>query len=254
MTRTKRNRLVRRTGLALLVLTLAFGIAEASGTLASAIGITKSSPRQSVQKLVAGRVMTIGSSVAQGWADKVGGGYLKRAFVSYSAYSKHMYTVVSRAVPGDGATQINGKYHLWLADVKPQIVVMSWGGLDDAHDKTPLDVFRATIHHQIALALQNHEIIMVVTPPVTRASYTEYPTIEPMYLDAEMAVARSFHSSDVFVFDVFDQMKEYIVQHHTTYIPYMADGWHPNTLGHELAGELLFNDMKAAFAKGPIPK
>jgi len=150
------------------------------------------------------------------------------------------------------AAQVDGQYHLWLQAYRPQIVVISWGALDDIHAKTPLPTFRATVAHQIALALSDHEVVLIVTPPVTKASYTEDLKSEPLYLDSEMDVARAFHNPNVYVFDVFDQMKQYLTAHHQTYVPYMADGWHPNTLGHALGGQLMFDDMKAAFGKGPI--
>jgi len=226
--RGKRKRRVRRmitwrVTVAMALLAAGLGMAVASGQVASALGLLH--PKSATQlQLVTGRVMTIGSSVAEGWADKVGGGYLKRAIVGYSAYGGHPYTIISRAIAGDSAEKIDGKYHLWLTELRPQIVLMSWGGLDDASAKTPITDFRTTIHHQIELALQHHEVVFVVTPPITKASYTQYPTIEPMYLNNEMEVARAFHSPNVYVFDVFDQMKSYIAHHHQTYVPYMADG------------------------------
>ncbi len=197
--------------------------------------------------------MTLGSSVAMGWDDKVGGGYLRRGFRSARAQSGNHYVVASRAQAGDWANKImHGEYTDWLNTVKPQIVVISWGILDDAHHKTPISSFRATIHEQIQMALARHMVVFIVTPPVTRASYTQYKTIEPMYLDNEVAVARSFHSPNVYVFDVFDQMKGYIRAHHQTYVPYMADGWHPNTAGHALAGWLFAEDIMRQFGKTPV--
>ncbi len=197
--------------------------------------------------------MTLGSSVAMGWDDKVGGGYLRRGFRAAAAQSGNHYVVVSRAQAGDWAGKIMpGDYTDWLNTVKPQIVVISWGILDDAHHKTPVSSFRATIHEQIQMALARHMVVFIVTPPVTRASYTQYKTIEPMYLNNEVQVARSFHSPNVYVFDVFDQMKGYIRVHHQTYVPYMADGWHPNTAGHALAGGLLAGDIMRQFGKTPV--
>jgi acyl-CoA thioesterase-1 len=99
------------------------------------------------------------------------------------------------------------------------------------------------------MALDRHAVVLIVTPPVTKASYTQYRTVEPLYLNNEMQVARSFHSPNVFVFDVFDQMKAYLVAHHQTYVPYMADGWHPNTRGHALAGRLLDQDLLREFGQ-----
>lgn len=197
------------------------------------------------------RVMTVGSSVAEGWVDTEGG-YLARGFASFSAETDHAYVVVRRAQAGDTSTKIGAQYTSWLKTVHPQVVVISWGGLDDANAKTPMDLYKKAIHNQIALALAHHAVVIVVTPPVTRASYTQYRVQEPQYLDAEMAVARSFHSPNVVVCDVFDQMKEYLVAHHQTYQPYMADGWHPNSRGHILGGQLLLQDLLAHFGQNAI--
>jgi len=86
-----------------------------------------------------------------------------------------------------------------------------------------------------------------------RASYTQYRTLQPLYLDTEMQVAREFHSPDVYVFNVFGLMKAYLRAHDQTYVPYMADGWHPNARGHKLAGELLLMDMLRHFGTQAIP-
>ncbi|MCY0876520.1 MAG: SGNH/GDSL hydrolase family protein [Firmicutes bacterium] len=263
MRRRKRNQ--RRVAAVLVLAILAGGVIAAHTTASADQHRTTSTHERAVvekvalpkaefapSQIVRGRVMDVGSSVAEGWDDKVGGGYLKRGVVGYSAYSAHDYTLVNHAVAGDTAEKIDGEYHVWLKTLKPQVVVLSWGALDDANAKTPLPVFRATVEHQVALALANHEVVFIVTPPVTRASYTQYPTIEPMYLNAEMQVARSFHSPNVYVFNVFDQMKAYLVAHHQTYVPYMADGWHPNTAGHALAGGLFLDDLQKAFGKSGI--
>ncbi|MHB1683071.1 MAG: SGNH/GDSL hydrolase family protein [Bacilli bacterium] len=193
------------------------------------------------------RVMVIGSSVALGWDDPIGGGYLARAFRSLTALGGANYQVFNRAQPGAGVRTIENQYLGWVKSVKPQIVVISWGALDNLHNKTPISVFRQQIHWEIQSALTAHAVVFIVTPPITKASYTEYPTQEPFVLDNEMYVANSFHSNNVYVFDVFDQMKAYLVAHHQTYVPYMADGWHPNAKGHALAGHLLYMDMLRQF-------
>lgn len=273
-TMRRRKRVRRRVGALLVVALIAGGVLAAqtlpggndqASASTSAKATAHAAPRHkkvgtaplpkaefAPDQIVMGRAMAVGSSVAKGWDDKVGGGYLQRGIVGYTAYSHHTYTLVNRAVAGDTAEKVDGQFHVWLATFKPQIVVISWGALDDANARTPLPLFRATVHHQISLALANHEVVFVVTPPVTKASYTQYPTIEPEYLDAEMQVARSFHSPNVYVFDVFDQMKAYLVAHHQTYVPYMADGWHPNTAGHALAGALWIGDLERTFGKGGI--
>ncbi len=197
------------------------------------------------------RVMTVGSSVAEGWVDTEGG-YLARGFATLSAQTDHAYTVIRKAKAGDTSTKITAQYSGWLKTVHPQVVVLSWGGLDDANAKTPMPQYDKAIHDQIALALSHHAVVIVVTPPVTRASYTQYRVQEAAYLNREMEIARSFHSSNVVVCNVFDQMKAYLVAHHQTYVPYMADGWHPNSRGHILGGQLLSQDLLAHYGQRAI--
>ncbi len=193
------------------------------------------------------RVLIIGSSVADGWKDSVGGGYLKRAFTHFGLTHRTAFAWINRAVPGQGAMRLNAMVPRFIDQAKPQIVVIAWGGLDDAYDHTPLNIFREDIRQEISLSLAAHAMVFVITPPVSRASYTQFALQQPMYLDAEMQVARSFQNPNVYVFDVFDQMKRYLDKHHETYVPFMADGWHPNTRGHALASRLLLHDFKQYF-------
>ncbi|MHB1628308.1 MAG: SGNH/GDSL hydrolase family protein [Bacilli bacterium] len=219
---------------------------------ASASKRAPASQRTATAKHPTVRVMTIGSSVALGWVDPTGGGYLARAFRSLTALGGAYYKLYVRAQPGAGVLTIAKQYTSWIKSVKPQIVVISWGALDDLHAKTPISVFRQQVHWEIQSALAAHAVVFIVTPPITKASYTEYPTQEPFVLDNEMNVAKGFNSNNVYVFDVFDQMKAYLAAHHQTYVPYMADGWHPNAKGHALAGQLLYMDMLRQFGSKTV--
>lgn len=198
-------------------------------------------------------VIIFGSSVADGWVDPTGGGYIRRAFVNYQNASAIPYNVISDAVPGAPITLEEGMYQQWIDTQHPQVLVISWGTLDDAHAKTPFSVFDSQVRQQIAMGLAAHAVVLVVTPPVTKASYTTYQVQEPAYLAHELAVAESFHSPNVYVFNVFDQMKQYLDAHNQTYLPYMANSWHPNRHGHKLAGQLLFQDMLVQFGLSGIP-
>ncbi len=200
----------------------------------------------------ASNVVIFGSSVADGWVDPTGGGYIRRAFAQYQYASAAPYNVISDAVPGAPITQEEGMYQQWIDTGRPQVLVISWGALDDAHAKTPFSVFDSQVRQQIMMGLAAHAVVLVVTPPVTKASYTRYKVLQPAYLAQEMAVAESFHSPNVFVFDVFAQMKQYLAEHNQTYRPYMANSWHPNSRGHELAGNLLFQDMLVQFGLSGI--
>jgi len=232
----------------------------ASGVVGNKIAVPVTTVRTATESNLTGhaagaksvelRVLAIGSSVAEGWADKQGGGYLARAFQSLSKQDGTSFNFVNKSVAGDGVLQVKKSYPMWLAQVHPNIVVISWGALDDLYDKTPIPVFQAEIRMEITDALREHAVVYVVTPPVTRASYTDYRTQESAMLAAEMTTALALRSPNVYVFDVFNQMKKNLVQHHQTYAPYMADGWHPNTLGHELAGQILFADVQKQYASG----
>ncbi|MHB1630150.1 MAG: SGNH/GDSL hydrolase family protein [Bacilli bacterium] len=224
---------------------------QGPGAATAASPASRRSRHKSVQNPVS--VMTIGGSVAHGWNDtKQGGGYLVRAFRALSARTNIPYHIVDRTVVGSNALQVATQYPVWLKTVHPQVVVISWGGLNDAWPRTPFSRYEAEVNREIHLALASHASVLVVTPPVTRASYTQYRVAEPLYLDREMNAALQFHSSSVHVFDVFDQMKAYLKAHHQTYVPYMSNGWHPNSRGHILAGHILYHDMRAAFGLSPI--
>ncbi len=210
------------------------------------------------------RVMTIGSSAARGWMDtgwrdwRKGwfGGYLVYAFRSLSGSEPTRYVIDDRTIVGANSTQLatmyKGKYSSWLSTDHPQIVVLSWGLLNDALPHVPMPAFRSHIYHEIALALEHHAVVFLVTPPVSQASYTTYRVAQMKYVQNEMQVANDFHSKNVRVFDVFDQMKAYLLKHHQTYIPYMGNSWHPNHKGHVLAGTLLYQDIRAAYGEHPI--
>lgn len=197
------------------------------------------------------RVMIVGSSVADGWRDRHGG-YLKRTFDALSRIDHIRYDLIDKAIPGLGASILNSQYPGWLEQENPQVVVIAWGVLDDLQEHTPLPAFAGMIHEEIELALAEHAVVIVVTTPVSKASYTEYRNQQALYLNIEMQVAQSFHSPNVYTFDVFDEMKAYLASHGLTYAPFMADGWHPNTRGHALASHLLIHDMVSLFGRRPI--
>ncbi|KUO96223.1 SGNH/GDSL hydrolase family protein [Ferroacidibacillus organovorans] len=189
------------------------------------------------------RIMAIGSSVAKGWDDKTGGGYLARGVSGYAKGVHHALPFINHAVEGETAEAALPLLPTWIKAVHPNVLLISWGMLDDATANTPLSVFSQTIRKEINLAIANHEAVWVVTPPVTPASYTVNRVSEAQYVNAEIAVARSYPAREVSVFDVFNQMKAYIAKHHQNYQMYAADAWHPNTAGHILAGKLLAHDL-----------
>jgi acyl-CoA thioesterase I len=198
------------------------------------------------------RVMVIGSSIAKGWNDPSGGGFLPRAFASFSEGKSTRYEVDMRAVAGETVTKVGPSYVKWLKTDRPQIVALAWGALDDLHNKTPIKIFKEQIAWEIREALAAHAVVFVITPPITPASFTQYKTEEPRLVNEEIAAAKSIHSPNVYVFDVFNEMISYLKEHGESYIPYMNDGWHPNTAGHKLAGELLYQDLNRTFGNRDV--
>lgn len=202
------------------------------------------------------RVMSIGGSVAHGWKDTNGPGYLKRAFDSLSEETNLNFEYFDKTIVGANSTQLaslyKGKYQQWLKSIQPHIVVISWGLLNDAKDNIPIDSFKKKLHREIDVALKKGAQVFVVTPPVTKATYTQFKRQEKQYVNSEIEVVKSYHNENVFIFDVFHQMNAYIQKHHQTYAQYEGDGWHPNTPGHELAGHILYQDILKKMKKGQI--
>lgn len=202
------------------------------------------------------RVMVIGGSVAHGWKAAHNDGYLQRAFQAMSDHTPTHYVYYDRTIVGTDGTQLatlyKGRYSAWLAAIRPQVVVISWGLLNDAYTKVTQVAFRAHLLKETRQALAEHAVVLLVTPPVTKATYTEFRVQQPQYVQSELDVVKIMDSPDVILFNVFAQMKAYLVNHHQTYVPYMGDGWHPNTAGHILAGTLLYQDLRARFGEHPI--
>jgi acyl-CoA thioesterase I len=192
-------------------------------------------------------VMAIGGSTAAGWGDDSGGGYLSRAFETLSNSKQVRYNFINKSVAGCGPLQYLDGFAQLLQETHPQMLVISFGFMEDMDKNTSMTTFRQALQSEIAQALADHEIVVVVSPPITRASYTDFVNLEPEYVKTEFEVAQSFHSPNVYTFDVFNQMKVYLIQHHQGYARYMKDGWHPNSAGHILAAQLLVQDMTQQF-------
>lgn len=194
------------------------------------------------------KVMAIGGSVALGWDDKQGKGYLSRAFEELSNVQHIHYQFVNESIEGAGPGQFVKTYPTLLKRVKPNVVVISWGMLDDAARGTPLATFQKDIEDEISLALQSNMKVIIVSPPATAASYTaHYGTLQSAYVEREFEASQLFHSPNVYVIDLLDQMKVYLADHNVSIKTYEADSWHPNTAGHELAGAILAADISQQF-------
>ncbi|MBX5436929.1 MAG: SGNH/GDSL hydrolase family protein [Alicyclobacillaceae bacterium] len=202
------------------------------------------------------RVVVIGGSIAHGWKDPNRNSYLKRAFQSLTEHTPTVYQYIDRTIIGANGTQLDTMYadrfRTWLHTDKPDIVVISWGLLNDAKPKVPIDDFKQHLQNEINQVLAHQAVAIIVTPPVTKASYTQYAEQQQAYVNAEMELVRKLNNPNVYAFDVFGQMKQYLADHHQTWEPYYGDGWHPNSAGHALAGQLLYQDLTQQFGAQPI--
>ncbi len=248
----RKKRMTPITRWSILFVTVAFFVVVL--TLIYEMSKTKSfdAANQSVQI----PVLAIGGSVAHGWKDTTGPGYLARAFLELSSHSNTSYHYIDRTIVGANGVQLatlyKNHYLEWLHAFAPKVVIISWGLLNDALPKTPISTFDFHIRQEIAEALSVHAVVLMVTPPVTKASYTQFKVQEPRYVLHEIQVAKSFNSPNVVVCDVYDQMRSYIVAHKQSYKMYMGDGWHPNSAGHILAGHLLYKDIIAHYGNKAI--
>ncbi|SIS92672.1 SGNH/GDSL hydrolase family protein [Alicyclobacillus vulcanalis] len=222
------------------------GAPSAAGSSSNDANSALNGPSAPVDNRVV-RVLVIGSSVARGWKDPKGGGYLHRTFAALSTLTPITYDVIDKAEPGKGVLSIRDTYVGWLETYRPQLVCIAWGGLDDLYQHTPMSVYDEQVRWQIQEALAHHALVMLVTTPVSKASYTSYRASQQALMESEIQVADSFHSPNVYVFNLFDQMKAYLRAHHESVQPLMHDSWHPNARGHALAAELLVKDMLAKF-------
>lgn len=225
-------------------------LSQSSGFAAKAAGATTDrGPRPE-------RVMAIGASVALGHLARHDDGYLQRAFQFLSGRTSIGYRLYDKAISGANSTQLatlyKGDYTKWLDSIRPQIVVISWGLINDALPDTPVSRFDSYLRQEIKEALARRAVVYVVTPPVTEVAYTQFKTQIQGYVRDERLVVASLHDPNVRFFNVFAQMKAYIASHHVSFMRYVGDAHHPNTQGHALAGRLLYQDILRRVSREPI--
>ena len=201
------------------------------------------------------RVDVFGGSIAAGWVDTKGG-YINRALRAWAEQSHVHVALEQRAVPGMSIMQMGSRFSAVIRQTRPDWVILSWGGLDDAVAHTSVSAFRQAIRAEILAALAGGaRFVWVVTPPVTAAAVINGPKFVPdLYFQAERALAASLHNPRVVVFPVFSQMSSWLQAHGQNYQAYEANGWHPNAKGHALAGQLLFQDMEFLFPPLQVKK
>lgn len=191
------------------------------------------------------KVMGIGGSIAKGDRATNEYGYLQRTFHHFDD------TYFNKAIYGANSTQLatmyKGKYTSWLSQTHPQVVVISWGLLNDAIPDTPLSQFNDYLHLEIKQALAIHAMVFVVTPPVTEVSYSLYAKQETMYAQDEIKFVKKMNNSHVYAFDLFSQMKNYVASHHVNIKEFSGDAHHPNDKGYQLAANFLIADLNRYF-------
>ena len=187
-------------------------------------------------------VLVVGGSAAAGWHDAAGPGYVSRGLTRYAERAGLTLAIANHAIPGARVVNRVAQRDLagWIRrPALHRLVVLAWGTLNDLRHHTPAPAMARALHRQNQFALAAHAVVLVVTPAVTRASFEEDRLSEPAAVQQELAVAKSFHSPDVYEVNVFGAMRHYLAAHHLTYRLLMAGRWHPNTAGHRLAGALL---------------
>ncbi|WAH35181.1 SGNH/GDSL hydrolase family protein [Alicyclobacillus dauci] len=205
------------------------------------------SPEVTVKTKTPVRVMAIGGSAAYGEKDTVGnGGYLGRAMSTLSKKSRVQYDFTNESRIGQGPHYYVNRMTALLRQDKPSLVVISFGLLDDLYAKTRQSKINQDIIQEIMDALKVHAKVVVITPPVTGASYVEFADTEGPAVQSMVNAIRNLHESNVHVVDLFSQTKSYLASHHQTWKTYAADGWHPNPSGYALYASLLANDLQKA--------
>jgi acyl-CoA thioesterase-1 len=208
------------------------------------------------------RVLVIGGSAARGWRARQNVGYIDRAFRAYGRVAGVRYVLYNRGIPGAGVEHpvVTREYGRWLRLVSPGIVVLAWGTLNDLRLGTPVHTVTAKIREEIALALEAHNVVLLVTPIPTQATYTIYRTRQPALVLAAVRVATGFQNGNVHVLDLFSTMRAYLKTHGLSYQAIMHDRWDPGERGHAIAARLLlalmrrtFHDAPLTFRPGPTP-
>lgn len=215
------------------------------------VTVTSGSP--AVKKKIVSTVLIIGSSIAAGWGDDNHGGYLIRALADFAHRSNQSFHILNWAIPGVTTTDLALHFQAMINKSHPNIVILSWGGLDDAAARTPVAKFIKHVKNEVKVSQDARAVVLIVTPPVTPATYGNgLKDLPHRYFQAQIQTFRDQSSRNVYVFDVFDQMMQYIRNHHLVESKLAADGWHPNPKGHAIAAKLLFNDMIQQFKRNFI--
>jgi hypothetical protein len=145
--------------------------------------------------LINEKVDVFGGSAAYGFFDPERDSYLQRAFSARAGATNVNYQYINHTVVGGTAfvmeKQHPGQFEAHMKKDKPQVVVFSWGLLNDisSRHKVSVDTFGNAVKTQIAEALAAHAVVLIVTPPVTEESATHDHTKIETYINKLFSVA-----------------------------------------------------------------
>lgn len=184
--------------------------------------------------------LIVGGSAAKGWFDQSGRGYIERALLSYENVSQVHFDIENHAIPG--ARVVNPVVRRHFSDWIPHgrgLVVIGWGLLNDVRKHTPPGRIGPVVHTEISEALRAHDVVLLVSPSATRSTFTIARRIQPAMWSEEVHAATRFKSPNVYVINVMNPEKRWMLGHHVGYQPFMQGLWDPNTRGHRLASQIL---------------
>ena len=182
----------------------------------------------------------VGGSAAKGWFDQSGRGYIERALLSYGNAARVQFRIVNHAIPG--ARVLNPVVRRHFADWIPQgrgLVIIGWGLLNDVRRHTPPGRIGPIVHAEVGAALRARDVVLLVSPSATRSTFTIARHIQPAMWREEVQAAQSYQSPNVYVVNVMNPEKRWMLGHHVGYQAFMQGLWDPNTRGHQLASRIL---------------
>ncbi len=199
-------------------------------------------------------IVIVGGSAADGWLDKTHEGYVVRGLLDYARAHHVQADIVNHAIPGARVVNPSVKRGLvhWVRQAgRDAVVVLAWGMLNDLKRHTPTRAVLAALAQQITIALAQHDTVLIVTPPATRASYRQFLRAEPRLVAAELALARSFDSPRLYIDNVFASERRDLAQMGLAITAVTRGPFHPNTRGAALAGRLLAASLRRLWPHPP---
>jgi len=196
----------------------------------------------------------VGGSAAKGWNDPIGHGYVERGLTAYGEAEGVRFAIKNYAIRGAPVVdrRVARAYPTWLERLGPNgIVVLAWGMLNDLRLGTPPGDVEAALNRQIALALAHRDLVLVVTPPVTRLSVGKWRLSEADLVRLEVSVAERFRSPRVHVVNTYFPELHVWRTRHYNYRRFMYNGYDPNRHGYALAGHILARELESSWNVGP---